>query len=119
MDANQARVDALQARDDLHSSESDAATAAVTLVQLMGTPGAEVPTPISNLQFSVRNFNLQSFLAQALQRRPDVIAARHTLESAQANVRLARANRYPDITVGFSLAHATRTKNPINPSPTF
>jgi cobalt-zinc-cadmium efflux system outer membrane protein len=119
VDANQARVDALQARDDLHSSESDAATAAVTLVQLMGTPGAEVPTPVSNLQLSVRNLNFRSFLARALQSRPDVIAARHTLESAQANVRLARANRYPDVTVGLSLAHSTRTKNPINPSPTF
>ena len=61
VDANQARVDALQASDDLHSSESDAATAAVALVQLMGTPGAAVPTPVSNLQFSARNFDLQGF----------------------------------------------------------
>ena len=119
VDANQARVDALQARDDLHSSESDAATAAVALVQLMGVPGAAVPTPVSNLQFKARNFDLQGFLTQALQKRPDVVAARHAVESAQASVKLARANRYPDLTVGLSLIHATRTTNPINPSPTF
>jgi outer membrane protein, heavy metal efflux system len=119
VDANQARVDALQARDDLHSSESDAATAAVALVQLMGTRGAAVPTPVSNLQFKARNFDLQEILTQALQRRPDVVAARHSLESAQASVKLALANRYPDVTVGLQLAQTTRTTNRINPSPTF
>jgi cobalt-zinc-cadmium efflux system outer membrane protein len=67
----------------------------------------------------VRTFNLQTVLTDALQRRPDVIAARHNLESAQASVRLARANRYPDVTLGLLLAHTTRSKNPINPSPTF
>jgi outer membrane protein, heavy metal efflux system len=119
VDADQARVDALQARDDLHSSESDAATAAVALVQLMGTPRAAVPTPVSNLEFKARNFPQQTLLAQALQKRPDVIAARHALESAQASVRLARANRYPDLTVGLQFAQTTATTNPINPSPTF
>jgi cobalt-zinc-cadmium efflux system outer membrane protein len=119
VDADQARVDSLQARDDLHSSESDAATAAVGLVQLMGTPGAEVPAPVGNLRFRVRSFNLRTVLAEAMQRRPDVVAARHNLESAQAAVRLARANRYPDLTLGLSLIHATRTTNPINPSPPF
>jgi len=119
VDANQARVDALQARDDLHASESDAATAAVTLVQLMGTPGAEVPMPVGNLQFRVRSFNLRTVLSGAMQRRPDVVAARHSVESAQAAIRLARANRYPDVTLGLSFLHNTRTTNPINPSPTF
>jgi cobalt-zinc-cadmium efflux system outer membrane protein len=119
VDANQARVDALQARDDLASSESDASTAAMALVQLMGTPGAKVPTPAGSLRFRARNFNLETVLSGALQRRPDVIAARHSLESAQASVRLARANRYPDLTLGFSLTHATATTNPINPSPPF
>jgi cobalt-zinc-cadmium efflux system outer membrane protein len=119
VDANQARVDALQARDDLHSSESDAATAAVALVQYLGASSAAVPTPVSDLQFKARNFDLEGFLTQALQRRPDVVAARHTLESAQASVRLARANRYPDMTVGLQYAQTTRSTNNINPSPTF
>ena len=119
VDANQARVDALQASDDLHSSESDAATAAVALVQLMGTPGGAVPTPVSNLQFKARNFDLQEFLTKALQRRPDVVAARHSLESAQASVKLALANRYPDVTAGLQLTQTTRSTNRINPSPTF
>ena len=119
VDANQARVDALQASDDLHSSESDAATAAVALVQLMGTPGRAVPTPVSNLQFKARNFDLQEFLTKALQRRPDVVAARHSLESAQASVKLALANRYPDVTAGLQLTQTTRSTNRINPSPTF
>jgi cobalt-zinc-cadmium efflux system outer membrane protein len=119
VDANQTRVDSLQARDDLHSSESDAATAAVALVQFMGTPGAAVPTPVSNLEFRARNFDLQGFLKEALQRRPDVVAARHALESARASIMLARANRYPDVTVGLQLGQTTATTNPINPSPTF
>ena len=119
VDADQARVDALQARDDLHSSESDAATAAVALVQLMGTKGAAVPTPAGHLQFRVRSFDLQTVLSGAMQRRPDVVAARHSVESTQAAIRLARANRYPDLTVGLSLAHNTRTTNQINPAPDF
>jgi cobalt-zinc-cadmium efflux system outer membrane protein len=119
VDANQARVDALQALDDLHSSESDAATAATALVQLMGVPGAAVPIPVGSLQFRERKFGLQTVLADALQKRPDVVAAQHSLESAQASVKLACANRYPDLTVGFQVTHTTRTTNPINPSPTF
>jgi len=119
VDANQARVDALQARDDLHSSESDEATATVALVQLMGIPGAEAPTPVGDLRFRVRNFNLKTLLTGAMEKRPDVIAARDSLEAARASVRLARANRYPDVTVGLSFVHTTRSKNSINPSPTF
>ncbi|MBV8415622.1 MAG: TolC family protein, partial [Verrucomicrobia bacterium] len=119
VDADQARIDALQARDDLHSSESDAATAAVALVQLMGTKGAAVPTPVGHLQFRVRSFNQQTVLSGAMRRRPDVVAARHSVESAQASVRLACANRYPDLTVGLALAHNTRTTNRINPAPDF
>lgn len=119
VDANQARVDALQALDDLHSSESDAATAAVMLVQLMGTSGAAIPTPVSKLEYRVKDFDQQSLLAQALQKRPDVVAARHAFESAQASVKLAQANRYPDLTVGVQFAQTTATTNPINPSPTF
>jgi outer membrane protein, heavy metal efflux system len=119
VDASQARVDALQALDDLHSSESDAATAAVMLVQLMGTPGAAIPIPISNLEYRVRNFDQQNLLTQALQKRPDVVAARHAFESAQASVKLSQANRYPDLTVGVQFAQTTRSTNSINPSPTF
>jgi outer membrane protein, heavy metal efflux system len=119
VDADQARVDALQALDDLRSSESDAAIAAVALVQLMGTPGAEVPTPVSTLKYRVRNFALQHLLARAMQQRPDVIAARHALESARASVRLAQASRYPDLTIGVQFAQTTASTNVINPSPTF
>jgi outer membrane protein, heavy metal efflux system len=119
VDANQARVDALQARDDLYSSESDSATAGVALVQLLGTPGAAIPIPVSTLKYGVRDFDLQSLLTLTLQHRPDVVAARHALESAQASVRLARANRYPDLTVGVQFAQTTASTNVINPSPTF
>jgi outer membrane protein, heavy metal efflux system len=119
VDADQARVDAFQARDDLDSSESDAAAAGLALMQLMGTPGGAVPTPVSNLEFKVKNFDQETFLAHALQRRPDIIAARHAVESAQSSLRLARANRYPDLTVGLQFSQTTATTNPINPSPTF
>jgi cobalt-zinc-cadmium efflux system outer membrane protein len=119
VDADQARVDALQALDNLYSSESDSATAAVALVQLLGTPGAAIPAPVSTLKYGVRNFDLQNLLTRALQQRPDVIAARHALESAHASVRLAQANRYPDLTVGVQFAQTTASTNVINPSPTF
>lgn len=119
VDANQARVDALQAADDLHASESAAATAAIALVQLMGVPNSEVPSPVGTLRFRPRNFDLHSLLAGAFEKRPDVIAARQTVESTRASTRLARANRYPDVTVGFSVAHTTASTNPINPSPNF
>jgi outer membrane protein, heavy metal efflux system len=67
----------------------------------------------------VRDLDQQSLLAQALQKRPDVVAARHAFGSAQASVKLAQANRYPDLTVGVQFAQTTATTNPINPSPTF
>jgi cobalt-zinc-cadmium efflux system outer membrane protein len=85
----------------------------------MGAKGAAVPTPVGHLQFRVRSFDLQTVLSGAMQRRPDVVAARHSVESAQAAIKLARANRYPDLTLGLSLAHNTRTTNQINPAPDF
>lgn len=119
VDVNQARVDALQARGDLTAAESTAETNAFVLVQLLGKPNAAPPVPTGNLEIPSQDFNLNVLLNAALQNRPDVVAARRALESARTSIRLTRANRYPDLTVGGTLQHSDAITNPIDPAPSF
>lgn len=119
VDVNQARVDALQAEGDLIAAESTEKSNTLALVQLLGKPNVAPPIPVGGLEMPARAFNLSHLLADALQKRPDIAAARRTLESMQASIRLTRANRIPDVTFGITAQNNTASTNPINPSPDF
>jgi outer membrane protein, heavy metal efflux system len=54
-----------------------------------------------------------------MQNRPDVRAARFTFESAQASVKLAKANRIPDPTIGLTVYETGRITNQIDPAPSY
>jgi cobalt-zinc-cadmium efflux system outer membrane protein len=54
-----------------------------------------------------------------MQNRPDVRAARFTFESAQASVKLAKANRIPDPTIGLTVYETERITNQIDPAPSY
>jgi outer membrane protein TolC len=119
VDVNQARVDALQAQGDLIAAESIEKSNTLALVQLLGKPNAAPPTPADGLEMPARAFNLSRLLADALQKRSDIVAARRTLESMQASIRLTRANRIPDVTFGITAQNNTASTNPIDLTPNF
>jgi outer membrane protein, heavy metal efflux system len=118
-DANQARLAAKQAEGDLVVAQSAQSANLFALVQLLGKRRAAVPNPEGNLLFPNRDLKLASVLAVAMQNRPDVRAARFALESTQSSVKLAKANRIPDPTIGVGISEIGEITNPIDPAPSF
>jgi cobalt-zinc-cadmium efflux system outer membrane protein len=119
VDANQARLDAKQAEGDLVIAQSAQSANLLTLVQLLGKRDAPVRNPVGSLVFHDRDLSLPSILSLAMQNRPDVRAARFAFESAQASVKLAKANRIPDPTVGLGVFETGRITNQIDPAPSY
>jgi outer membrane protein, heavy metal efflux system len=131
IDLTQSRVDALQLHADQLSAESDARLAAIALEQLLGRRGAaagadgapaagSLPVePSGNLEGPARSFDAAALLAAALQSRPDVIAARHAMESARASVAVAEAMVVPDLSLGFTYQQNQRSHNEVAPAPEY
>ena len=118
-DADQARLAAKQVEGDLVVAQSAQSANLFALVQLLGKRAAAVPNPVGNLVFPNRNLSLASILAVAMQNRPDVRAAHFALESAQSSVKLAKANRLPDPTIGLAVGETGRITNQIDPAPSY
>jgi cobalt-zinc-cadmium resistance protein CzcA len=120
IDVTQSRVDALQAHADLLAAQSDAALALIALDQLRGNAvGGAPPVPAGNLAGPARSFDEAALIADALQHRPDVIAARRALDAARAGIAVAAALAVPDLTVAFSYQDNQRSHNVIAPGPAF
>ena len=123
IDLTQSRVDALQLHAGQLAAESDAQVAAIALEQLLGrrvTLAAAGPiVPVGNLEAPPRSFEPAALVEAALQRRPDVTAARRALESARAGVEVARAMAVPDLNLGFTYQDNERSRNDVAPAPAF
>jgi outer membrane protein, heavy metal efflux system len=118
-DADQARLAAKQAESDLVVAQSAQSANLFALVQLLGKRSAAVPNPSGSLIFPNRDLTLSSILAVAMQNRPDVRSAHFALEAAQSSVKLARANRMPDPTIGVAVGETGRITNQIDPAPSY
>lgn len=102
LDANVALVEAERARNQLASVQEqllDARSALATAIQL---PPSESPEAAGSLSVSPPGYTREELLQAALaQPRLQAINARE--QSAQAKLRLERAARYPDVTVGVNV----------------
>jgi len=111
-DALQARVDARQFRSEYLAAESDAEAACIGLSQLLGSARAAATIrPKADLEIPAKTFVLTELMAAALQKRPDIIAAREAKDAASASARLARANRIPDPGVGLTYTRTGASNN--------
>jgi outer membrane protein, heavy metal efflux system len=120
IDLTQSRVDAMQARGDYLAAESDARVAVIGLEQLLGRKRPlGVLVPAGTLDGPPRTFDQDALLEAALEHRPDVIAARHALASARANVEVARAMAIPDVTVDLTYQDNEASMNRVAPAPAF
>ncbi len=118
VDVLQAKVAAFQARSDFLASESTLRTSIIALQALLGKKTMDdLPNPVGNLEMTVRSFQVDQLVTQAVMQRSDVIAARDALEVAHANLNLTKANRVSDLTVGIDLQHTTASTNEIAPYP--
>jgi outer membrane protein TolC len=118
-DADQARLAAKRAEADLVVAQSAQSANLFALVQLLGKRRARAPNPEGSLLFPNRDLSLASILAVAMQNRPDVRAAHFAVESTQSSVKLAKANRIPDPTIGVAVGEIGQIRNPIDPAPSF
>jgi len=112
------RIAELEAHSDLFDSQSALHETLGGLMGFMGAHQAEgLIAPVGNLEEPPRDFSVDELIGKAVASRYDVVAARYALESAQAQYRLARADRIPDPILGAEYDHFTRVTNPIDPSP--
>jgi outer membrane protein TolC len=113
------RSDLLKAQVRTAQSELDSLTAAqavtvqrIVLSEQIGIPESELGEVDTVLSVESREFDEAAVLAQASERRPDLIAAEASLRSAQASLRAANFRRLPYITVqgGATLSPKTSFK---------
>jgi len=117
-DLTQSRVDELQSESDLLNAENDAQVAQLNLDNFLGRNRGQTTFILrGKLEMEPCTFDLSQLVENALQNRPDLIALRHTRDGAQSGVRLAKANRIPDVTAGIGYTYSTETKNFVNPTP--
>ena len=55
-------------------------------------------------------------ILNALQSRTDLIALRHARDGSQSGIRLARANRMPDVDLGVNYTYTSESRNIIAPA---
>ena len=106
-------ADRLRSRRALIEGRLEAAL--ITLKHLIGTAASEPlpldePLPALAAHFGSVPVSVEAAIAIALQQRPDLRLARLSEAAAQAGLRLARAEAYPDMTVSGKFT-ASRTAN--------
>ena len=84
--------------------------------QLSVTPPGPIAAPASPFSGSL---DLDSLVRAALATRPDVVAAHRLQDAADAQVRIARGDRWPDLGLAAQETHFTAGTNPIDPTPLY
>ncbi len=117
-DLTQSRVDELQSESDLLNAENAAQTAQLALCTFLGRNRGQTTLLLSGgLEGETNAFELGQLIAQALEKRPDLVALRHTRDSAQSGVQFARSSRTPDVDLGVGYTYTTASENDIAPAP--
>lgn len=101
----QSRVEMQRYRNELSSARADLASARIGLSVPLGRPAGELFTmqpTASDIELPLRQFDLDSLLAQAVTSRDDIRVAREARSVAQSALDLAHANRWvdPQLSVG-------------------
>jgi cobalt-zinc-cadmium efflux system outer membrane protein len=117
-DFTQSRLDELQSQSDLLKAQDDAQTARLALCTFLGRQrGQTVLVPHGQLELKPHPLELSQLLVNALLNRPDLVALRHTRDSAVSGIDFAKASRMPDVDVGLAYDYTTASQNKVNPSP--
>jgi cobalt-zinc-cadmium efflux system outer membrane protein len=113
-----ARIAALEAHSALAAAQSDFYQSLGQLAIFMGVTDRDgLIGPKGDLEGVTQTFSLAQLVDKAVTSRSDVVAAEHSLQSAQAEYQLAKAALVPDLTITAGYSHLTRVTNPIDPSP--
>jgi cobalt-zinc-cadmium efflux system outer membrane protein len=120
VDLLQTRVEEQQLQNERLAAESEAEVASLALSAFLGREHSQLRLiPQGSLELPARDFHLSQLLTGARERRPDLVALRHARDAAQSGIKLAKAQRVPDLDVGVGWIHSTKSENTIAPSPEF
>jgi len=104
----QSRVERDQFKADVITAQSDVASADLVLGEQLGKSErltAQLPIPDGTLEIPIRQFDVEQLVANALERRPDVISKQHAIKAAELRIELANVNLIPDLSVSGSYSH--------------
>jgi cobalt-zinc-cadmium efflux system outer membrane protein len=90
---------------EVADAEGDRREAVAALLPLVGVEAADVE-PVGTLALPPAPEDAAHLASEALARRPDLRAAERAEEAAEAALRLARAERWPNPTLGVQYTHS-------------
>jgi len=89
---------------EVADAEIERREAVAELLPLLGLDVADL-VPVGELRLPAARTDTDTLVSEALRRRPDLTAAEREAEAAEAALRLARAERWPNVTVGVQYTH--------------
>lgn len=102
LEVNTARIRRAEADRRLLAARSQERASLLRLKQLLGLPSKSKLTLQGELPKAALAQSDEVLVSRALKERPDLLQANQRIEVARASTKLADANAWPDISLGFS-----------------
>ncbi len=116
----QTRVEAGELAAEALGAEADAADAALALNGYLGPRYQNIRLrPQGSLSAKADSVEFPHLMCSAIKNRADLAALRLVRDSATSGISLAKANRIPNVDLGFGFAHSTNSNNTISPQPSY
>ena len=120
VDAMQSKLEAGAMLNELYSSEGELRKILFQLLLFQGDKNMEIPDSIAGeLTYRKREFDLQSLVVTAQNKRCDLEIALKSKELSQNNLRLAKAQRSIDLGIHLGGSYSSKVLNEIAPAPAF
>ncbi len=106
----QVKVEAERFRAEVIAAEGTVRTADLALQLYLAPPasGPQPPlAPAGELKIAMRDFDVEALVAKAMEVRSDLVASLRAAQVAEAHLRVARANRWIDPSLGIDWTHTT------------
>lgn len=117
VDARQSKLEAGNMLNAVYKSEASHKAALLQLSMLMGKSSDTLYAPIVAKTNFDREFNLKELIMTAVNNRADILAAGKEKEVAGNLVKLAQANRLPDLGLTLGVAQNSGATNIVAPTP--
>ncbi|TWF39975.1 cobalt-zinc-cadmium efflux system outer membrane protein [Chitinophaga polysaccharea] len=117
VDARQSKLEAANMLNTVYRNEATFKAALLQLGMLMGKSSDTLYYPAALKSSFDREFSLKDLIDAAISHRADILAAGKDKEVAHNLVKLAQANRMPDLGLALGMAQNSGATNVIAPTP--
>ena len=119
-DARQTKLEARSQQNLVFQADADFQNSLIYLAQLQGKNyNGNAISPSENFPLQKRDFDLNTLIQLAIERRADLQLAIRNKEISEKQLRLIQANRAFEFNLSAGLSHSTEVKNEIAPAPAF